>query len=91
MDEMKFKVTWWFLDSVEGICRGTDFVETDNPEFDDLDALDIMGEIMEAWGTEDHKMPTFAKNVISPAPNSWGVLNIVKRNFANGGVSRQGD
>lgn len=79
---MKFKITWWFLDSVEGISRGTDYIEIDESDFDEDDALIIMDEEMAVPNVIGYKpkFPNLYKNTMSPEPISWGVLNVKKEN-----------
>lgn len=74
----KWKLTWWFLDALEGIKRGTDIIEAD--EMDE----DIADELLsnEMWSNDDviynPKTLIFSKNAFSPKPVNWGILNIKK-------------
>jgi len=74
---MKFRVSWWFKDTVQGLRRGKDIVEADQ-DFDEEDAREIMAGIMETDSALYQKMPNFAKNVHSPCPVSWNPLKIVR-------------
>jgi hypothetical protein len=72
----RLRVNWVFRDGSRWI-RGHDIVETDDPEFDDSDAEDLMSKIMHPCKKEDkERMPNFSKNICADSPQTWKVLSI---------------
>lgn len=81
---MKWKITWWFLDAVQGISRGTDIVEADE-EFDEDDAETLLDD--EMWGPIygwEKKTKNFRNNSFSPEPMKWGILRLIPLSLNSG-------
>lgn len=79
---MKFRASWWFKDSIDGLTRGVDIIESDE-DLDEDDVIEIMDAISDEEGAtiNDNRtlqlMPKFYWTA-RPAtrPETWGVLKV---------------
>ena len=77
-NKMRFRVKWAFRDGRHWI-RGHDIIETDNPDFNEDNAEDMMDVEMECkTSITETKMANFRKNACADSPQTWKVLSVKK-------------
>lgn len=76
--KIRFRVNWAFRDGSSWI-RGHDIVVSENMDFDEEDAMDLMDKIMFPCEEVDkERMPNFSVNTCADSPQTWKVLSIRK-------------
>lgn len=71
---MKWRINWWYLDAVDGICRGHDIIEA-NEDFDVDEATDLLDR-EDAFCENPQAVNLFKLKNSSPEPMKWGVLSV---------------
>lgn len=74
--KMKWKISWWFKDGLDGIKRGQDIVEA-SEDFDDIDAEKLLNNEMEPSIYHKVILKNFNDNNSATLPQNWGVLRVV--------------